>query len=158
MTVKDRIKVWLGICLDEEEETQELKSKQEKKGFSFLGCTFNELLAISLVSSSFLLYSLSYYHIQRVYERVEDDYQLLEEYVVSSSPFALHLINAGDEVAVDMGNGYTLTETVQEVTANTITLVNEAGATKTVDRSDVKGKVVKNPSSLFFHVVIKLIT
>ena len=156
MTVKDRIKVWLGICLDDEEV--EVVREVEEKGFRFLGYTFNELLAISLIASSFVLYSLSYYHVQRVYEKVEDDYQLLEEYVVSSSPFAIHLINAGDEVAVDMGNGYTLTETVQEVTANTITLVNEAGATKTVDKQMVKGKVVKNPSSLFFHVIIKLIT
>lgn len=156
MTVKDRIKVWLGICLDDE-ETQELKSKQEKKGFSFLGCTFNELLAISLIASSFLLYSLSYYHIQRIYEKVEDDYQLLEEYVVSSSPLARHMIQVGDEVAVDMGNGYTLTETVQETTKHTLTLVNEAGETKQVSKNMVIGKVVKNPVSLCFHLFTKLI-
>ena len=159
--IKNKIKELLGICVDELEETQGLNSgiKEEQKsvGFSFLGCTFNEWLAISLIASTFLLYSISYYRIQRVYEKVEHEYQLKEEYVVSSSPLAIYTIQAGDEVAIDVGGGYTLTETVQEVGANELILVNEAGETQTFFKHMIKGKVVKNPMSILFHFLIKLI-
>ena len=155
--IKNKIKELLGICVDELEETQDLKNDRKNIGFSFLGCTFNELLAISLIASTFLLYSISYYRIQRVYEKVEHEYQLKEEYVVSSSPLAIYTIQAGDEVAIDVGGGYTLTETVQEVGANELILVNEAGETQTFSNHMIKGKVVKNPVSILFHFVVKLI-
>ena len=157
MKIKNKIKELLGICVDELEETQELKNDRKNIGFSFLGCTFNEWLAISLVASSFVLYSISYYHIQRVYEQVNHEYQFKEEYVVSSSPLAIYTIQAGDEVAIDVGGGYTLMETIQEVRANELILVNEAGETQTFDKHMIKGKVVKNPVSILFHFVIKLI-
>ena len=161
MKIKNKIKELLGICVDELEETQELNSGIEKEqknvDFILLGCTFNEWLAISLIASTFVLYSISYYHIQRVYEQVDHEYQLKEEYVVSSSPLAIHTIQAGDEVAIDVGSGYTLTEAVQEVGANELILVNEAGETQTFFKHMIKGKVVKNPMSILFHFLIKLI-
>ena len=70
--------------------------------------------------------------------------------MVSISPLAIYTIQAGDEVAIDVGSGYTLTEAVQEVRSNELILVNEAGDTLTISNDMIKGKVVKNPVSYYF--------
>ena len=145
--IKQRIKDWCGFVDDDEAGEVEIDKKASLKENIMVF-----VVAFILVACLFGFW-FKYYQFNTIYDMVDDELVVIDEYVVSNSPFALKSIKAGDKVKVYFENGYELTEKVKEVLPDGVILTNADGETKFFSNYQIQGKVVNNLTSGLFSLL-----
>ena len=144
--IKQRIKDWCGFVDDEAGEIEIDEKTSLKENIMVF------VVAFILVACLFGFW-FKYYQFNTIYDMVDDELVVIDEYVVSNSPFALKSIKAGDKVKVYFENGYELTEKVKEVLPDGVILTNADGETKFFSNYQIEGKVVNNLTSGLFSLL-----
>lgn len=152
MLSKERIKFVLGI--------EELEAGQEEEVVVKTSSLKENLLMIAgcfILSLFIVRFSINYYQLHSIYQVKDNGYKLANQYVVSSSPYALCSIEAGDKVVIALTEDYNLTAEVVSTFTNGFLSTNQQGLPEYYEYEDVTGKVVSNPISWVFSCSAKFL-